>query len=611
MKQPDAAITQPDLPAIPPDGPVTRPEAGTRHDYGSFDDEATAAVGHPGAQAHPERHSQPEQSTAVPLDDTTVVLPDAELVGLRLSGGEATPQYRLRPGAELRLGRRESSPVHPDLVDLQRQNLVRDPSGSPGPETTFVSRDHASIGVHSNGDVYIRDNGSTYGTFVRGKTGGEKWVPPGQDVPVHHGDTVRLGPRYEVEVVLGKPTDGDTTVELVRPPGGFGEENPVPHISAEDGAVLWAAPLGPEVVGADGLPLQRRTYTKAEYIEMWENRIGRKLTLEELDTIDLGCIGLTMARLGLTDGAPPMNLAFRDPAVQPILAEMEGILAPGEVAGKRVTNYLRWLDDAKADLAAVQARPDIAQQPDLLARAARRVEFYEQGLATLQAEARQTWTGIADSYKQLELERTRTKIEGNRRAFANAFHYAEKLNAVLAKQPADAAEFLRMAYGDPELMRLRGVGEFLPAGSPSEWKAVVFSKHFWSGQRMTWDRDHTGTPIRDSDGKPQMRAMEHPDPKKFVPDPRTGQVDMSDDLFLGKPGYCNFDYGWYDEQTKSWWHANHGEYRDAAAQQRDPMKVFQSSDEKFFAGTPGYDAVVFGIAFVRESHSADRIPAMA
>jgi len=45
----------------------------------------------------------------------------------------------------------------------------------------------------------------------------------------------------------------------------------------------------------------------------------------------------------------------------------------------------------------------------------------------------------------------------------------------------------------------------------------------------------------------------------YTPDPTTGKIDMSKYTYKAKPGHVNFDYGYYDETSNSWWHANHSE----------------------------------------------------
>jgi hypothetical protein len=91
---------------------------------------------------------------------------------------------------------------------------------------------------------------------------------------------------------------------------------------------------------------------------------------------------------------------------------------------------------------------------------------------------------------------------------------------------------------------------------------------------------------------------------KAFPADSTGKVDMSNDDGSHPPGDVNFDYGWYDETTDSWWHANHCDPATgtdkckASYPTGEPMKVHQSkldhySDPNYF----GADKQVFCVAW--------------
>jgi hypothetical protein len=90
----------------------------------------------------------------------------------------------------------------------------------------------------------------------------------------------------------------------------------------------------------------------------------------------------------------------------------------------------------------------------------------------------------------------------------------------------------------------------------------------------------------------------------YPPDPATGKVDMSGYTGAKPEGEVNFDYGWYDETTNTWWHANHCDPVIAGATCADAydstqrMKVYQStlthySDPHYF----GADVQVFCVAW--------------
>jgi hypothetical protein len=75
--------------------------------------------------------------------------------------------------------------------------------------------------------------------------------------------------------------------------------------------------------------------------------------------------------------------------------------------------------------------------------------------------------------------------------------------------------------------------------------------------------------------------------KAYKPDPKTGRVDMSGYKYEAKPGYVNFDYGWYDDQSNTWWHANHSE---------PGMKVYQSTLANYSRPLQDFDRQVFCVS---------------
>ncbi|MEU3878231.1 protein-glutamine gamma-glutamyltransferase, partial [Streptomyces sp. NPDC029704] len=112
---------------------------------------------------------------------------------------------------------------------------------------------------------------------------------------------------------------------------------------------------------------------------------------------------------------------------------------------------------------------------------------------------------------------------------------------------------------------------------PSRMKAVIYSKHFWSGQ------DQRGSSDRRKYG----------DPEAFRPDQRTGLVDMSKDRSIPRspanPGesWVNFDYGWFGAQTEAdadktvWTHANHYHAPHGGP---GPMHVYESKFRNWSSG---------------------------
>jgi len=51
-----------------------------------------------------------------------------------------------------------------------------------------------------------------------------------------------------------------------------------------------------------------------------------------------------------------------------------------------------------------------------------------------------------------------------------------------------------------------------------------------------------------------------------------------------------------DDASNCFWHANHMQYKDAKRAAEDPMKVLQSTREKFVKGYLDFDRIVFGVA---------------
>jgi hypothetical protein len=120
-----------------------------------------------------------------------------------------------------------------------------------------------------------------------------------------------------------------------------------------------------------------------------------------------------------------------------------------------------------------------------------------------------------------------------------------------------------------------------------EERYILFAKLFWSNQ--------------DPDPKKRKKS----DPTAFIPDAKTGKVDMSKYKYKAQPGYVNFDYGWWDEASQCFWHANHMDYGDP----NDPMIVLQSTQDKFAHkithlgetryGYIDFDRIIFCIALAK------------
>jgi hypothetical protein len=131
-----------------------------------------------------------------------------------------------------------------------------------------------------------------------------------------------------------------------------------------------------------------------------------------------------------------------------------------------------------------------------------------------------------------------------------------------------------------------------PGSTIGPARYVLFSQLFWSNQSADYDE-----------------RSKHDD-KAFLPNAKTGEIDMKDyeyraqsrikkDAKTGletKTSYINFDYGFWDEASNCFWHANHKQYKDPIKAAEEPMKVLQSTREKFVKGYLDFDRIVFCVA---------------
>ncbi|MFE9483896.1 protein-glutamine gamma-glutamyltransferase [Streptomyces spororaveus] len=173
--------------------------------------------------------------------------------------------------------------------------------------------------------------------------------------------------------------------------------------------------------------------------------------------------------------------------------------------------------------------------------------------------------------------------------------YLSNLKAELAKNDdALAAEDSRSNF----YSALRNTPSFKDRNGgnhdPSKMKAVIYSKHFWSGQ----------DPSSPSDKR------KYGDPGAFRPNQNTGLVDMSKDRNTSrspaKPGesYVNFDYGWFGDQKETnpdntiWTHANHYHSPEGGM---GPMQVYESKFRNWSSGYTDFDRGTYVITFIPKS----------
>jgi len=275
---------------------------------------------------------------------------------------------------------------------------------------------------------------------------------------------------------FGSETEG--AVERFQLLRGLTQDGVVGHdtLAALDRAAGGAQP-DTTAAGALAPGEETREWSVEEYAALWEQDHGRKMTVEERETLAKGCIGITALQLGRGDRNPPLKLSFS--------------------------------------------------------------------------------------------------------TFAQARAVAAELNRILGAKPA-LDELPDHIAASPELQGLARVLESFPIDpDPATWQAMVFSKRFYSNQAVS-----------------QEDRLD-PNPDAFQPDPTTGQVDMSGYAYRGRPNpaegpgaeFTNFDYGWFDEETDSWWHANNGE---------PDMTVYQSTLEYYSRPLLDFDRQVFTVAFARK-----------
>ncbi|WP_327323815.1 protein-glutamine gamma-glutamyltransferase [Streptomyces sp. NBC_01210] len=173
--------------------------------------------------------------------------------------------------------------------------------------------------------------------------------------------------------------------------------------------------------------------------------------------------------------------------------------------------------------------------------------------------------------------------------------YVDNLKTELAKNDdallhEDSRSNLYSALRNTPSFKDRDGGNY----DPSRMKAVIYSKHFWSGQDQQSSSD----------------KRKYGDPDAFRPDHGTGLVDMSKDRNIPRspatPGesWINFDYGWFGAQTEAdaektvWTHANH---YHAPNGDLGPMQVYESKFRNWSSGYADFDRGTYVITFIPKS----------
>jgi len=131
------------------------------------------------------------------------------------------------------------------------------------------------------------------------------------------------------------------------------------------------------------------------------------------------------------------------------------------------------------------------------------------------------------------------------------------------------------------------------AGNPVDSsRYVLFAKLFWSNQSEDYEErfkpdDKAFLPDEDT-GEVDMTGYEYRAQSRYKKDPKTGEQKKS--------SYINFDYGFWDDSSNCFWHANHMQYKDPKKRAESPMMVLQSTKSKFVKGYLDFDRIIFCIA---------------
>lgn len=170
-----------------------------------------------------------------------------------------------------------------------------------------------------------------------------------------------------------------------------------------------------------------------------------------------------------------------------------------------------------------------------------------------------------DYVKKWEAERGRPITPDEKRTLAAGCIGITSLNIGTTRSPKLTACY---AMFEQAWRKAKEFNSYLKKLVPGR-KAIIFSKRFWSGG------------------------------KDYKPDPKTGEVNMSGYNYGTRPGkgYTNFDYGFYDEKTNKWWHANHCEPTISGPRctSSGSMYVYESNLQHYSRPLGDFDKQVFCI----------------
>ena len=306
----------------------------------------------------------------------------------------------------------------------------------------------------------------------------------------------------------------------------------------------------------------QRRYPFGQYQAMWEKEHGRPMNEKELETLRRGCIGITVLNIG-AKGNPPLGEAYNS------------------------------FEQAHARMADVQKL--IKEHPKMWAQ-----DLQKAGIP-LNLE----FSGPIGQYQAAMFAKlfwSNQKKQPNQQDFEKGSQDFDKTNKwekkPLVLPTGETVEQYIKVHGREALMKY--IKETL---GEAKFKEMLDANHQDNvdAYYLAW-----------------AKAVETSDPNAFPVDPKTGHVDMSKYTeYHGRPKieeekgkekykgtYVNFDYGFWDEGSQCFWHANHMQY-DGEKGKMQPMMVYQSTKEKFIAGYFDFDRVIFCVGLAPAYSPAD------
>jgi hypothetical protein len=294
----------------------------------------------------------------------------------------------------------------------------------------------------------------------------------------------------------------------------------------------------------------QRKYTFGQYQQMWEKDKGRKMSGNEISTLERGCIGITVLNL-FGSGNPPLGEAF---------STLE--------QGKKRMHDVQKMIDEHGSMTSSEAK---------------------------QAGLRVNFTGTLSDYKSVlfaKLFWSNQKKAPNQADF-NAGEQKFDDKFMWKKEPLMLPNGMTVDQMMKEKGRTETSNYIQNELGATEYERLTKENHDSnvSAYYLAW-----------------ARSMQKGDKEAFPIDGETGHVDMTGYLYQSQPkvekndkgddeyagGYVNFDYGFYDESTDTIWHANHMQYgKGDEKREKQPMYVYQSTPDKFTKGYTDFDRVIF------------------